>query len=1526
MTSPMRDLLLFEEEAIFPGPTLEPLMPLSSATSLHAPSDLLSGPFQELKLLPVLAPAVAPAVVPAVAPAVVPAVAPAVAPALVPEPASSPDPEAQYLVPRDYQVEMYEKALQRNIIAVMDTGSGKTLVAVMLINEMIKRERESPRTERRISFFIVNNVPLVSQQAAVIRDNSKCGVIELSGPKNTKKYDMNLWNDIYEKADVVVLTAQILLDLFRHGFVKMSRAHLLVFDECHHARKDHPFCCIMKEFYHDTPTHERPKIFGMTASPSLDTGSKLLHSANKLERLMDALIFTVDRDQLRPYIELPTEFIVQYNSPPQYLATALSLDLREQCSTISRLDSLYTSESFNLQHLGPWCVDRLWKLFVEDLVGPRSKSSISEDIMNALNIVELSHFTPPICKEDYLSPKVLKLIQLLRVATETLSSEFCGIVFVQRRDTAIALCLLLQELESLQGCIRVQVLAGHNNDEKVMRMTTNEQNAIISNFRNKVYNLLIATSVAEEGIDIQPCNFVIRFDPATTSTSNIQSRGRARKKDSRYIIMQELDNRSEEATFEKIKYSEKTIREWYETLDPDRPLASPADMEDGGAVDKLTVTLFYKVESTGALLTLDSSIALLHYYCSTLAADEFSMVNPDFDVKPNGSSGFVCDLTLPANAAFGYIQSDRASTKNMARKSAAFKACEELHKRGALNDNLLPIITSRIEEEDLEDFGEVDTKDKNKPYPMASPAFWKSEPIKEIESAQLFGCVIKLTEKDLEELGGKHRYRTMCLLTYRRIPCTLAPFNLYIGGSPRPVAMTNTPSSVCVEKNRLELLRHFTLSMFNRMCRKPFECPLQDIPYFIAPLVMGYHEKQDLQVAISWEDVALSLSQTPLPIPKDISDDQVILGSVLAVRNDHNRDFFVKKVLREYRVHDVMPQGQFEHELKSWNDAISKGKTIAPERLAGSSDNTPNMGSARTFVQYFRWKYNVDCPRDDTILLVERIRKMRNHLQPAVREEDKREEGATFTILPLSACLLCPVLADVLRMSQLVPSVLFSLDSILLVQEAREKLRIEDTRLDHLQVAFTTSSANRDFHYERLETLGDSFLKFVSTIRLYIVNPAKDEGQLHSHRIRIISNKALLRHANGLELYRYVSSTPFHRKSWRPTRFIVDGKKWSESQSHQLSNKTLADVIESSLGAAYLSGGVKVGFQVAKTLRIPFDEFASWDDFYNVYYNGKIAKESAESRSGVILSPLNRAGVSEVEEVLGYKFKDPLLFFEAMTHASYIRTESVCYQRLEFLGDAILDFQVVQYYYQKYPKAPPGALTIIKDASVNNSILGAISIRWGLYKYLNHSSQALGPAIEKTMRTIEEKKNRSATKALDGEYWNDITMPKVLGDLVESTLGAVFVDSGFNFAIITDLFSRLIRPFLDDHIDFGNIILHPNKVLLEKLQADGCNNFGFESGNGQVNKSNVLRRLGLEARSSHQRQQESDTTLKCSFKIHDKIVATATGDHIDDLRKEVAIMTLAIIKNNPDFLLTLCDCPKRNGVQHVSVLDRYRNE
>ncbi|KAF9307431.1 Dicer-like protein 1 [Mortierella antarctica] len=1283
--------------------------------------------------------------------------------------------EEPELIPRSYQIQMYEKALNENTIAVMDTGSGKTLVAAMLIKEMIRREIMANRdpTQRKLCIFVVNNVPLVKQQASVIRTQSRAEVVELCGSSKTKKLVETLWAQISANTYVVVLTAQILLDVLRHGYLHMRKISLLVFDECHHARKDHPFCFIMNEFYHNKLTQDfaqNPRIFGMTASPTSDIGSKMNQSTSN---------------------------------------------------------------------------------------------------------------------DENLTPKVQKLIQILRVTSKALKDEFCGIIFVQRRDTAAALTILLQELEEFHDLLRVEVLAGHSEgNHALLNMTLKEQDAIITRFRNKEYNLLVSTSVAEEGLDIQPCNIVIRFDPVTTTTSYMQSRGRARKKNSRYIMMQESNNHKEEATLEKIQYGEQSMREWYS----DRPNQVSGE-EDDQVQDKSTPEQQYLVPSTRALLTLSSAVPLLHRYCASLSTDEYCDWKPEFDVSASGASGFLCDLNLPPAAPIRYFQSDRTSTMDMARKSAAFKACEALHKLGAIDDHLDPVVKSAGSDGEGEPTNQPKAS-QNRSYPRNTPLFWNHGAMQ--EPKRLFVCTVSFA-KDAHH--HRHSYRTMCILTHKPLPFSDHRLNVFVKGKAREVIMRTSSAHLKFNHDQIALLRKFTIVLFQRMCRKDFDCEPDRMPYYVAPL--GNDDD------VSWDDVQMGQSTAVTPLDERPSEEEAILDLVVMLKNDRSSEHFVHGIVRGFKMTDVMPSDRFRAEIESYGD--SQGNTLLEP----------------TFGDYFKWKFKQDCAEEETILLVQRVKRMRNHLQPAPIDEKEQDDGA-LALVPLSACWKCSVCAGVLRVSQVIPSALFDLDSFLLVQEAQERVGLQDVRIDLLHVALTTSSANREYHYERLELLGDSFLKFSSTLRLFIVNPAKDEGQLHLSRTRIISNTTLLKHAEQLELYRYISSTPFHRKHWRPVHFIVDGKPWDNQQQHMLSNKTMADVIEAALGAAFLGGGSIVAFHAAKLLRVPFDEFNTWEDFARVYQESLTHHGSTDPASTPIL-PLygeHQRHIDKVQKILGYTFKSPHLFMEAMTHASSARKDSGCYQRLEFLGDAVLDFQVIKYYYHKYYDAPPGAITLIKDASVNNQVLGALAIQWGLGEFLIHNSEGLASEIQRAIATLEMQKESSPTNTLEGEYWVNVKMPKVLGDLVESTLGAVFVDCRFDYTVICDVFDRLIRPFLDDHINLEQIVIHPTKALMEFVQSKSCNEARFKREEHEAaNRSkNTMRRLGLGGRRGG---RDANPTQVCKFMIHGEVIATSTGLDIEELRKQVAEEAMRKLQADPSLMDAKCNCPRKRRAGYRTMLDKY---
>ncbi len=90
----------------------------------------------------------------------------------------------------------------------------------------------------------------------------------------------------------------------------------------------------------------------------------------------------------------------------------------------------------------------------------------------------------------------------------------------------------------------------------------------------------------------------------------------------------------------------------------------------------------------------------------------------------------------------------------------------------------------------------------------------------------------------------------------------------------------------------------------------------------------------------------------------------------------------------------------------------------------------------------------------------------------------------------------------------------------------------------------------------------------------------------------------------------------------------------------------------------------------------------------------------------------------EIEKILEHKFSDGLLLKRALTHQSMAETAEDSYQRLEFLGDALLDFIIGKWLFEKYPTAPEGRLTEYRRILVNSTALAKIATMFGLSKFV----------------------------------------------------------------------------------------------------------------------------------------------------------------------------------------------------------------
>lgn len=171
-------------------------------------------------------------------------------------------------------------------------------------------------------------------------------------------------------------------------------------------------------------------------------------------------------------------------------------------------------------------------------------------------------------------------------------------------------------------------------------------------------------------------------------------------------------------------------------------------------------------------------------------------------------------------------------------------------------------------------------------------------------------------------------------------------------------------------------------------------------------------------------------------------------------------------------------------------------------------------------------------------------------------------------------------------------------------------------------------------------------------------------------------------------------------------------------------------------------------------------------------------------------SPEQRIAI--LEEVLGHKFADPNLILQATTHPSVVEADPErSYQRLEFLGDAIVGFVVAKYAYDRYPLVPEGDLTKMRIAVVNGHALADRSEILGL-----------GEAIE-----FGVSEPRSGSRG----------MRSALADVFEAVTAALYLDAGLEAA------ERWIIANLGDHVspDFATTSANPKADLQERVQAVG---------------------------------------------------------------------------------------------------------
>jgi len=451
---------------------------------------------------------------------------------------------------RKYQMTLAKDCLNTNTLIVLPTGLGKTVIALLIAADMLCKGRKV--------LMMAPTKPLAEQHASVLTKHlvdTEIGLI--NGLMSTKKR-----KEILEKSDLVVSTPQCIANDLENQRYGMGDFGLVIYDEAHRGTGNYSYVTVAG---HCT---QENRAVGLTASPASDI--------KKVEEVCTNLGFTridirTESDpDVAPYVHDTYVKKIEVNMP------------RELLDIVDLLRSLldhYFMELTNL-HLTKenWPPSTTHMLMIGDSLqkrlrrGERSATlyrgltvqSICIKILHAVNLAETqgmsslrSYMTKLneeaqvqkgnkggkelAARKEYLDawgmvscskiehPKVSKLMSLVSQILNSDSSSKV-MVFTQYRDTCD---VLVEKLSCIDGA-NVGKLIGQSNGG----LRQKEQIGILEEFRSGKKNVIVATSVGEEGLDVASTNAVIFYEPVPSEIRTIQRRGRTgRKNDGEVFVL-----------------------------------------------------------------------------------------------------------------------------------------------------------------------------------------------------------------------------------------------------------------------------------------------------------------------------------------------------------------------------------------------------------------------------------------------------------------------------------------------------------------------------------------------------------------------------------------------------------------------------------------------------------------------------------------------------------------------------------------------------------------------------------------------------------------------------------------------------------------------------------------------------------------------------------------------------------------------------------------------------------------------------
>ena len=461
---------------------------------------------------------------------------------------------------RAYQLALAESATRASTMIVLPTGLGKTIVALLVIAKRLENDGRV--------LFLAPTKPLVEQHAAFLRSHLLAETTIFTGEIPPDKRS-ELWK---QKQQAIVSTPQVIENDLKKARIDLSDVKLIIFDEAHRAVGNYAYRFIASTYVEQAPD---PLILGMTASPG-GTIEKI-HEVSESLFIDNIEIRTESDPDVYPYTHEKNVETRKLSLPAQM--ETIQRDLKQAAAQrlrqLMKLKVVFsewvsTSELIKIQH--KVAADRNYRAMslVAEVIKLRHAIGLIEtqgivptrkyfERLNreaqskkgskaARSLVADDHVKAAMTLSNRLDEMHPKLGALKDVVAQQLARKPDSriIVFTNYRDTAE---VVKNTLNTMQG-IRAEKFVGQAKRDGQKGLSQREQVQLVTDFVSGTYNVIVATSVAEEGLDIPATDMVVFYEPIPSAIRSIQREGRTgRRRAGRVVVLVTKGTRDETYSF-----------------------------------------------------------------------------------------------------------------------------------------------------------------------------------------------------------------------------------------------------------------------------------------------------------------------------------------------------------------------------------------------------------------------------------------------------------------------------------------------------------------------------------------------------------------------------------------------------------------------------------------------------------------------------------------------------------------------------------------------------------------------------------------------------------------------------------------------------------------------------------------------------------------------------------------------------------------------------------------------------------------